>query len=289
MKVVPFNVPHLSKEAFRSQVDEKPHFYDELHAHPEIQLMLILKSEGTLIVGDYIGRFAAGDIYLIGSHLPHVFRNDKAYYQSSKRLKAHSISLYFNKHYLGEHFWQLDEMKAVRKLVEKSGRGLKIYGRTKDSIEKEIIKVSTLHGIDKIISFFEILKRLVSTKELKSLSVSNAYESCSESEGKRMNDILRFTFKESHRKIYISQVADIAHLSNEAFCRYFKTRTGKTYTNFLNEVRVSSACKLLINKDLSIQDVCFQVGFNNLSNFNRVFKRVIGKTPSRYLTNVYIP
>jgi AraC-like DNA-binding protein len=286
MKVVSFNVPHLSKEAFRSQVDELPHFYDELHAHPEIQLMLIRKSEGTLIAGDYIGRFKADDIYLIGSNLPHVFRNDKAYYQSSKKLKAHSISLYFNKHYLGEHFWQLDEMKSVRKLVEKAGRGLKIYGRTKETIENEIVKVSTLNGIDKIISFFELLKLLTKTKEFKSLSVSYAYESYSESEGKRMNNILRFTFKESHRKIYINEVADLAHLSVEAFCRYFKTRTGKTYTNFLNEVRVSNACKLLINKDMSIQEVCFQVGFINLSNFNRIFKRVIGKTPSNYFDTV---
>ena len=78
MKVIPFNVPHTSREAFRSQVDRLPHFYNALHAHPEIQIMLILKSEGTLIAGDYVGRFEAGDLYVMGSNLPHVFRNDKA-------------------------------------------------------------------------------------------------------------------------------------------------------------------------------------------------------------------
>lgn len=284
MKVVPFNVPHISKEAFRSQIDELQHFYDELHAHPEIQIMLILKSEGTLIAGDYVGRFTAGDLFVIGSNLPHVFRNDKAYYSSVRRLKAHSISLYFNQHYLGEHFWQLDEMGPVRNFVEKAGRGLKIYGRTKDNIEKEVVRVSKLKGIEKIISFFEILKLLTASKELKPLSVSHHQQGYSESEGKRMNNILQFTFQESHRKIYIDEVADIANLSPEAFCRYFKIRTGKTYTSFLNEVRISNACKLLINKDLSVQDVCFQVGFINLSNFNRAFKRITSKTPSNYIS-----
>jgi len=283
MKVVPFSVPHISKEAFRSQIDELQHFYDEIHAHPEIQIMLILKSEGTLIAGDYVGRFEAGDLFVIGSNLPHVFRNDKTYYNSTKRLKAHSISLYFNQYYLGEHFWQLDEMRSVRNFVEKAGRGLKITGRTKDSIEKEVLNVPKLKGIEKIISFFHILKLLIDSKEAKPLSVSTYHEGYSESEGKRMNNILQFTFQESHRKIYIDEVADIANLSPEAFCRYFKTRTGKTYTNFLNEVRISNACKLLINKDLSVQDVCFQVGFINLSNFNRVFKRITGKTPSNYI------
>ncbi|MCX8490403.1 MAG: AraC family transcriptional regulator [Cyclobacteriaceae bacterium] len=285
MKVVPFNVPHISQEAFRSQVDLLKHFYDELHAHPEIQIMLIRQSEGTLIAGDYVGRFEAGDLFVIGGNLPHVFRNDEIYYNSGKRVKAHSISLYFNQNYLGEHFWQLDEMRPVRNFVEKAGRGLKIYGRTKEGVEKEILKISKLKGIEKIICFFEILKLLTCSKELKQLSVSHYREGYSESEGKRMNNILQFTFQESHRKIYIDEVAEIANLSSEAFCRYFKTRTGKTYTNFLNEVRVSNACKLLINKDLIVQDVCYQVGFINLSNFNRVFKRITGKTPSNYISS----
>jgi len=283
MKVVPFNVPHVSREAFRSQTDGLQHFYDELHAHPEIQIMLILQSEGTLIAGDYVGRFEAGNLFVIGSNLPHVFRNDQIYYHSGKRLKAHSISLYFNQNYLGEHFWQLDEMGPVRSFVEKAGRGLQVYGRTKESVEKEILRISKLQGVEKIISFFEILKLLTASRELKPLSVSHYREGYSESEGKRMNNILQFTFQESHRKIYIDEVASIANLSTEAFCRYFKIRTGKTYTNFLNEVRISNACKLLINEDQSIQDVCFQVGFSNLSNFNRVFKKITGKTPSNYM------
>ncbi|MFN8806138.1 MAG: helix-turn-helix domain-containing protein, partial [Bacteroidota bacterium] len=101
-------------------------------------------------------------------------------------------------------------------------------------------------------------------------------------ESKRMDDILQFTFKESHRKIYIKEVAEVAHLSTEAFCRYFKLRTRKTYTTFLNDVRVSNACQLLANSEMKVDQVCFETGFQNISNFNRIFKKAMGLTPSHY-------
>lgn len=138
-------------------------------------------------------------------------------------------------------------------------------------------------GLEKIISFMNLLKLLAGSGDLQPLSVAAGMETYNHNEGRRMNDILQFTFKESHRKIYIDEVAKIAHLSPEAFCRYFKTRTGKTFTNFLNEVRVSNACKLIINRDFSVADVCYKSGFSNVSNFNRAFKKVTGKTPSKYV------
>ena len=115
------------------------------------------------------------------------------------------------------------------------------------------------------------------------LSVASQYADTPIDEGKRMNEILNFTFKEGNRKIYLREVAEIANLSTEAFCRYFKLHTLKTYTTFLNEVRVSNACKLLLNPGVSIQEVCYQSGFQNISNFNRIFKRITGKAPSNYL------
>lgn len=280
MKVVPFQVLHTSKEAFRIQIDRLPHFYDKLHQHHELQLMWIEKSEGTLIAGDYIGRFTPGDLFVIGSGQAHVFKNDYELHHSEEQ--AVSLSIFFDEKYLGDHFWQLEEMNATRKLVAKASKGLKVTGHTKEQIVKMMNEVVTQEGIDKLITFFSIVKLLSTSSEITTLSVTASPEAYSNNEGKRMNDILHFTLRESHRKIYIDEVAQVANLSNEAFCRYFKTRTGKTYTNFLNEIRVSHACKLLIDKDLSVQDVCYRSGFSNLSNFNRFFKKVTKKTPSVY-------
>lgn len=284
MKVVSFQVPHIMREAFKIQLDRMPHFYEKLHQHQEIQIMWIEKSAGTMIAGDYVGRFNAGDLYIIGSFQAHVFLNDPVYFNTDSNLGASSVSLFFDEKYLGRVFWQLDEMDETRRLVEKAARGFKVLGITRNSIISLIKKVVNQKGVDKLITFFSIIKLLSESREMEILSVMASKENFGRNEGKRMNDILQFTLRESHRKVYIDEVAKVANLTEEAFCRYFKTRTGKTYTNFLNEVRVSQACKMLIDKDLSIQDICYQSGFSNLSNFNRAFKKVTGKTPSKYLS-----
>lgn len=283
MKVLPFTVPKTSKEAFRLQVDDVPYLYDKLHQHPEIQIMLIVEGEGTLIAGDYVGRFQSGDLFILGSNLPHVFRNDENYYQPKSKLRAHAVSIYFNESYFGEQFWQLDELSVIRSLATQAERGLVVEGRLKADVIEFIKIIQRQNGLSKIILFFQALKAVTESKELKPLSVSAYTEGYTLQEGKRMNDILHFTFRESHRKIYIDEVAQVANLSTEAFCRYFKLRTMKTYTNFLNEVRISQACKLLIQNEVSIQEICQQSGFSNLSNFNRIFKKVKGKTPNTYL------
>jgi AraC-like DNA-binding protein len=210
-----------------------------------------------------------------------VFRSDKNYFQAKSKLKSKAISIYFNEDYLGSSFWQLEEMKSIKKFISRTSRGIQFLDKPKETAASIIYKMKDANGVDKLVLFLSLVKKLAESKG-KFLAVSPSGDFKTE-EGKRMNAILQFTFRESHRKIYLDEVADIANLSVEAFCRYFKQHTQKTYTNFLNEVRVSSACRLLINKDLTVQDVCYQAGFNNLSNFNRIFKRVIGKQPSKYL------
>jgi len=135
--------------------------------------------------------------------------------------------------------------------------------------------------------FLKILNLISKSDDLKKLSGEREYKNYNEKEGKRMNDVLQFTFKESNRQIKIEEVAEIAHLTPEAFCRFFKVRTRKTYINFLNEVRISNACKLLMNKEESISEICFKVGFNNLSNFNRIFKRLTNYSPGEYRKTGY--
>ena len=283
MKVIPFSIPKTSQEAFRIQVDVLPHLYDKLHQHQETQIMLIEKGEGTLIASDYVGRFSDGSLFLIGSGQPHVFRCDDIYYKPKSKLRVNSISLYFDERYAGESFWQLDELQKTYQFLLKSGVGYRIQGKTQIRLIQLIREMVPLKGINKLIHFMQMLKALSESKELIPLSITQAHTSLTVMEGKRMNDILQFTFSQSHRKIKIEEVADVANLSAEAFCRYFKVRTRKTYTNFLNEVRISNACKMLIEKEKSIQEICYDSGFANLSHFNRTFKKVTGKTPKGYV------
>lgn len=281
MKVIPFQVPKTEQEAFRLQIDRLPYFYDRLHQHKEVQIMLIEKGEGTLIAGDYVGRFSAGEIYLIGSGQPHVFRSDETYYHPRSKKKVQAISLYFDKHYMGESFWRLNELKDIQQFLSRVGTS-RAEGLLQQEINELFQKISSSEKATRLILFLELLNLFAQSKNLKPLSIAPQNTRTLE-EDKRMNDVLQFTFRQSHRKIKIDEVASIANLSSEAFCRYFKVRTRKTYTNFLNEVRISQACKMLIEGEPNIQSVCYETGFQNLSHFNRQFKKVTSKTPSKYM------
>lgn len=279
MKIVDFKVPQTAQEAFRLQHDVLPYFYDRLHHHAEWQLMHILKGEGTLVAGDYVGRFEEGDLYLIASGQTHVFRCDGQYFKGEG--DAESLSIYFSEGYLGKHFWELQEMSQATHWLEQSRSGIQIKGHTRLVVSQQMEKLASLEGIPRLIKFLEIMITLIESSELAHLSTT-AMARHTGREGKRMNDVLQFTFQESHRKIYLDEVAQIANLSVEAFCRYFKLSTGKTFATFLNDLRVSKACKLLAEQELTIQEVCFESGFNNLSNFNRIFKRTTGHPPSQF-------
>ena len=275
-RVVAFNVPQTENEVVRVQKDDVPYFYDQLHQHPEIQIMLIEAGEGTLIAGDFVGRFQAGEIYVIGSGQPHVFRCDQSHYQSSSH-RANSISLYFNESYFGKELWGSNELAVLREFADASRQCFQYRVPHATEARTYIRKILQLKGLPKLIEFFSLLRVLTESSQKRMLCIQKGHLQVSE-EG-RMNSILEFTFRESHRKIYLSEAAQVANLSVEAFCRYFKLHTRKTYIHFLNEVRISYACQLLIQHDIPIEQVCYKAGFTNVSNFNRIFKKITAKTP----------
>lgn len=281
MRVIPFSIPKESPEAFRVQVDELPRMYDHLHQHPEIQLTYIVKSEGTLLAGDYIGRFAAGDIFVLGSNQPHVFRNDAVYGRKGNSAKA--ISIFFDEHTLGQAFWQLPEMRTLNYFIQNSHGGFKLMGKQKKIVGGLMEKMADEKGIPKLILFLHILSCFDKKKDLLVLSDSPLNKNLSSYDSKRLNSVLEFTFKEFRRPIKLSEIARITNLTPQAFCKYFKTRTRKTYVQFLNDIRIQHAVRLLNNEEESIATIAYQSGFGNLSHFNRTFKAITGMTPRDFL------
>lgn len=279
MKVVPFRIPRNIQEAFKVQIDNLPHLYNHMHQHPEIQLTLIKESHGTLIAGEYVGPFHAGDVFVIGSNQPHVFRNDEKYF--SKKLHAVAITVFFDESTLGNSFWQMEELKNMQQFFYLSTGGYRISGKKKKYLGEKINKISTASGIDKLIIFFEILKELETKKEMFPLSKPLIQKNIRSYDGNRLNKVLEFTFKEYQRTVTLKEVSTLANLTPEAFCKYFKTRTRKTYISFLNEIRINHACRML-TEDKSISNVCFESGFNNLANFNRIFKKLKKISPRKW-------
>ncbi|RAW02279.1 AraC family transcriptional regulator [Pseudochryseolinea flava] len=282
MKILPFKIPKTSQESFRLQEDQEIHFYDHLHQHPEVQLTLILESEGKVIVGDFVGTFKPGDIFLIGPNLPHVFRNDSKYYQEDAGQFAHSITVFFEWQSFGEKFLSMPELAHLQEFSKLSARGLFLQEPVRNRVAQLMKQMFRKNGMDRLIVLLKILNILSENKGIEALASSGVYNDFDEVDGKKLADIYRFTMNEFHRKISLDEVASIAHMTTNSFCRYFKKRTRKSYVDFLTEIRIGQARKLLQQDDLSISQISLEVGFNNLSNFNRKFRELCSITPTEF-------
>jgi len=283
MKVVQFTIPVAGEYSVIVQEDIQPWFYEHLHRHNETQITWILEGEGTLIAGNYMQPFKSGDIYILGANQPHVFKSDPSYFDKRKKKEIHTISIFFNPRGFFKPILELPEMKTVSKFVETTSYGLQAHYLHQDILRAGIEEVRNKTSAQRLAAFIEALQLMSGLKKWKTLSTELIEHSISDSEGLRMNDIYQYTMNNYTDNITLKKISEIAHLTPQAFCRYFKKHTLKTYVNFLNEVRVSEACKKLMSRDYeSVSSVAYQTGFSNAVTFNRVFKKVTGKSPRQY-------
>jgi AraC-like DNA-binding protein/quercetin dioxygenase-like cupin family protein len=282
MRAIPFSIPKNSNEAFRVQVDRQAYLYDKLHRHPEIQLTLVRSGEGTLVAGDYMGRFGEGDVFIIGSGLPHVFRSDAKFYDKKRKLVTDAVSVFFDENTLSAGFWLLPETKPAGQFIRNCKGAYKVKGRKALTAAALLQDMTASKGMERLLLFLQLMQTLSTRPGLELLTKEAASAGIKTYDGERMNKVLAFTFREYQRPVKLEEVAAVANLTPAAFCKYFKLRTRKTYINFLNELRVSDACRLLEQGDVLVQTVCYETGFSNLSNFNRVFKRVTGISPREW-------
>jgi len=286
-KIISFKIPKSNKEFVRFQVDEGKHFYDKLHQHPEWQLTIILEGKGQLMVGDYMGRFEPGEVYLLSANVPHVFRSDEEYFQNSTDKKSGSNTVFFDFEALGKGIWEVEEFLDLRQWVSRIKGCYALTGDTKVKLAKEILGFGTKSGLEKILSALKMIHVIEQSKDMTQLNKLVPVRDYSELEGKRMGNVMAFILAESHRNVHLKEVADVANLSKEAFCRFFKDRTGKTFTGFVNELRIHKSCHLLRETDFSISQIAYQCGFQNLSYFNRAFRKYIQNTPKSYRKQIH--
>ncbi|MEX2602389.1 MAG: AraC family transcriptional regulator [Balneolaceae bacterium] len=281
-KSIFFRIPKTGKEGFVVQDDKLPHFYDRLHYHPELQLVFILKGDGDLFVSDTILPFKSGDLFLIGSNQSHLFKSDKRYFQEDEELYCHYVSVFFHEASLGDGFFNIAEMTAIRTMIERSGRGIRFSEQTSRAMGEKIIQLPVLSGFKRFLEILSILNHLANSKDYNYLATVSSPAPMSDNENQKVNDVINYIFTHYKEDIKLEEVAKLANYSQAAFCLFFKQRTRKTFVQFLNEVRISQACKLLQNSDLNISQICYESGFNNVSNFNRQFKKITGLSPTGY-------
>lgn len=285
-KVISFQIPKSQKEFVRYQEDVGDHFYDKLHQHPQWQLTLIKSGKGQFLSGDYVGRFQAGDLFLVGENVPHVFRSDPEYFEGKSHLSSFGQTVFFDFQALGNALVEIEDLQELRRFQERAGTCFRVGGRSRESISEVFQILGQSWGLNRLSLAFRLLD-LVNhdAGDLQSLHQNPIALSLSERDGNRMDQVIQLMLQERNRPISLQEVAEKANMSKEAFCRFFKLRTRKTFTQYLQQLRINEAQKLLLETDLSIAAIAFQVGFENLSYFNRAFKSISGITPREFRKN----
>jgi AraC-like DNA-binding protein len=276
-------VPITLQSSFSIRHDIKPDFGNIWHYHPELELHYVIKGEGVRLIGDNISNFEPDEMVLLGENLPHTWRCKDEYFQNNPAFHTEAMVMHFLPDCLGKHLMNLPEAYLLPKLFEKAKSGMMIYGRAKEKLVTLMRAAIDATNLDRIIILLSILKTLAETEEYDSIVTSkNTFYQSNESETLRINKICNYTLSNYKKDITLEEVASLSNLSITSFCRYFKLMTKKTFYDFLIEIRVSHACRLLIENKLPTEVICFECGFNNVSNFYRHFKKVTGITPLDY-------
>lgn len=257
------------------------------HFHEEFELVNIDKSKGTKFVGDKVSPFQEGDLMLIGPRVPHFFRNNEEYYKKNGQLEASSIFIHFTEDFLGKNFFEVPEMKFVRKLLENASFALEIKGRIREYIIARLHEMQQETAAQRLVSLLDILVKLSESDEVFPV-LSTAFDGGPFRDNIDARDISRIKFiveyilNNFHRDIYVQELAGVLHMSPTSFSRYFKHHTRKTFSDYVTEIRISHACKLLMREEQSISQVSFDSGFENLGNFYKHFRRITGLVPKEY-------
>jgi len=269
-----------SAASFVYQIKREPSFGVFWHFHPEYQLTLVLRGRGKRFVGDDVSRFGPGDLVLTGPNLPHMWCSSRPRRANGRPHEA--IIIQFPGTIFGGPFLDLPEMSPVRRLLAKSAQGIRFGDGARKKIAPRMVRMGRQRGLARLIELLEILRVLSQVPPERTLS-SRAFAPQEQlGDRDRIDAICKFAAENSTRPLALSQAAAAAHMSVPAFTRFFRKSTGRTFLEYLTEIRVGSACRLLVESDKTVTEVCFAAGFHNVSTFNRRFMELKGVTPRDY-------
>jgi AraC-like DNA-binding protein/mannose-6-phosphate isomerase-like protein (cupin superfamily) len=282
MKIMHEHIDFPGLSTVKVKICDKPHFTYPWHFHPEFEMLYVIEGSGTRFVADSIEEFQAGDFTLLGSTLPHFWRSDEKYLNSNGKLKVKYIVIQFSNDFLKDEIANYPEYNLIGDLLKRASRGVHFPTDFIRKITNKIIKVSKSNGFERIIFLQELLQSLAKTNEYKLLA-GELYQTENQNfTNYRLTKVMLYLNTNYQRKIELETVAEIANLHPAAFCRFFKEKSGKSLSEFVNDLRIGYACRLIIEGKMTVSQIAYESGFNNLSNFNRTFKKHTSFTPTDY-------
>ncbi|MEN6385282.1 MAG: AraC family transcriptional regulator [Phycisphaerales bacterium] len=248
------------------------------HNHKEFELTAIFKGTGRRFIGSSVENYDENDLVLIGPNLPHTWQSQK----TSSNIGNKACVIQFDKNFLGNTIWDNPEFKAVKALLNKSAGGICFKGPKKNEIIAQMLDMQKQNDFKKTLSLLDILDQLGGYKNIKVLSLKISEKNINSKQGGRIDKVLEYLSQNFSEQINLAEVADSIHMSISAFSRFFKRITGRNYVNYLNDLRINSACTYLIETDMSVLEICFKSGFQSLANFNRRFKQIKQMSPREF-------
>ncbi len=246
------------------------------HFHEEMELLYIRGGTGKRIVGNHISDFEKGELILMGPNLPH-----SGFTDINTNHQMQTI-VHFRKEIFQKKAFNFPEIQFIQRLLEEANLGISFQNPIKDLIGMKVESLNELNGFKRFLLLFEILGDLANTENKMILNKRNTAAIYNKKDSERMNRLLSFISKNYKKQISIKEIASEASMTDAAFCRYFKIMTGQSFTNYLNDFRIQTACKLIQQGNLKLKDIAFNCGYNSFTYFFRIFKKIVGKSPSEY-------
>ncbi|RMG20600.1 MAG: AraC family transcriptional regulator [Bacteroidetes bacterium] len=285
MKLVLKNTAGISNARLNIVRKEVPCLDASWHYHAQYELIYLPQSSGIRFVGDNVSQFEPGDLVLIGPYLPHLWRNDIAASTAENPPKINTIIIKFTDDFIGTNTFAYPEFAGIQQLLEQSKFGISFGKCTRKKLHQLLCNIVNFSAAEQSIRLLGLLHQLSKSNDQQQLSTTDMRQYASE-HSQRIDAVIKFISDNYANYISLEDVAEVACLTPNSFCRFFKKMTNKSFVRFLNEVRIRNASRLLVQQNLQVSDICYMVGYQSITNFNRQFKQIMGMTPISYRQSV---
>jgi AraC-like DNA-binding protein len=251
------------------------------HFHPEYEIVYVEATSGFRHIGDHISKYEGSDIALIGPNIPHLN------FDYGVKTTVNTVVVQMKENFLGQDFFSLPEITAIKNLFEKAKSGLAFYGTTKKIAGEKLKQLATLPHFEQLISLLQVFNLLANSNEVEILKARPIASTSVLKEQQRLQKVYHFIEANYQNNINVNVVAKLCNLTTAAFCRYFKKSTHYTFTDFLNQFRINQSKKLLL-QGRNVTEACYESGFANISYFNKMFKKIAGENPSAFKKKYFV-
>ncbi len=267
-----------NKHSFIARRIELAERLPKIHSHNNFEMNFIVSGTGRRIVGNDISSFEDNDLVLLGPEVPHSWE----ILESDKTKPPSCITIHFFENIIRSDFFNIPELEEIENLLKQASKGIFFQGKEVNEIKTRLERLVNLEGLDSYIELLSVFSKLLKIEDRKFLTDTEIYSTNFAKDQEQINKVYEYVFLNIEDGIKLKEVADLVHMAPGSFCRYFKKKTNFTFMEYVKNVRIGIAAKMLIETDKSVTQICYHSGYNNLANFNHYFKTVMKSTPSEY-------